>query len=68
MRTVWHRFPDDADAGALFADAMLNLRPWDLWLPTGEPQPGTPEIVATLERILAFSPAHIGACRKAKVD
>ena len=62
MRTVWHRFPDDPDVGTLFADAMLNLRPWDLWLPTGAPQPGTPEIIATLERVLAFSPAHIGAC------
>ena len=62
MRVVWQRFPQDPDAGALFADAMLNLRPWDLWLPTGEPQPGTPEIVNTLERVLAFAPAHIGAC------
>ena len=62
MRTVWQRFPGDPDAGALFADAMLNLRPWDLWLPSGEPQPGTPEIVATLERVLALSPSHIGAC------
>ena len=62
MRTVWDRFPTDPDAGALFADAMLNLRPWDLWLPTGEPRPETPEIVTTLERILALAPAHIGAC------
>jgi tetratricopeptide (TPR) repeat protein len=62
MRTVWRRFPHDADAGALFADAMLILRPWDLWLPNGEPQPGTPEIVATLEQVLSFAPAHIGAC------
>ncbi len=62
MRTVWQRLPGDPDAGALFADAMLNLRPWDLWLPTGEPQPGTPEIVATLEHVLSFAPSHIGAC------
>jgi tetratricopeptide (TPR) repeat protein len=62
MRGVWHRFPQDADIGALFADAMLNLRPWDLWSPAGEPRPETPEIVATLESVLAFAPAHIGAC------
>jgi len=62
MRTVWQRFPQDPDAGALFADAMLNLRPWDLWLSSGEPRPETPEIVAALERVLAFAPTHIGAC------
>ena len=62
MRDVSQRFPQDTDVGTLFADALLNLRPWDLWLPTGEPQPETPEIVATLERMLALDPAHIGAC------
>jgi tetratricopeptide (TPR) repeat protein len=61
MRGVWQRHPDDADAGALFADAMMNLRPWDLWTPAGEPQPGTPEIVATLERVIAMDPRHPGA-------
>jgi tetratricopeptide (TPR) repeat protein len=62
MRGVWRMFSHDADVGALFADAMLNLRPWDLWLPSGDPRPETPEIVATLERVLSLSPAHIGAC------
>lgn len=62
MRRVWQNYPDDADVGALFADAMMNLRPWDLWTPAGEPQPGTPEIVATIERVLAMQPNHPGAC------
>jgi tetratricopeptide (TPR) repeat protein len=59
MRAVWQRFPDDADVGALFAEAMMDLRPWDLWTQdTREPQPGTPEIVATLERVLERDPNH----------
>lgn len=62
MRRVWENYPDDADVGALFADAMMNLRPWDLWTPAGAPQPGTPEIVATLERVLELQPNHPGAC------
>ncbi|MFN0159237.1 MAG: tetratricopeptide repeat protein [Bacteroidota bacterium] len=61
MRSVWKKYPDDPDAGALFADAMMNLRPWDLWTPTGEPQPGTPEIVATIEKVLELVPDHPGA-------
>ena len=62
MRQVWHVHPDDPDVGALFADAMMNLRPWDLWTPVGEPQPGTLEIVATIEQVLAQVPDHPGAC------
>src|SRR5262249_14909056 len=30
MREVYQRFPDDADVGALFAEALMDLRPWDL--------------------------------------
>lgn len=58
MRKVWQKYPDDADIGSLFAESLMNLRPWDLWLPAGEPQPGTEEVVATLERVLAQAPRH----------
>jgi len=58
MRDVWKRFPDNADAGALFAEAMMNLRPWDQWTPAGEPQPGTEEILATLEAVLRLDLNH----------
>lgn len=61
MRTVWHAHPKDADIGTLFAEAMMDLRPWDLWLPRGQPQPGTEEIVQTLEAVLALDPSHPGA-------
>jgi tetratricopeptide (TPR) repeat protein len=44
-----------------FADALMNLRPWRLWTPEGVPQPGTEEIVVTLERVLAADPVHPGA-------
>ena len=62
MRRVWTNHKDDPDIGVLFADAMLNLRPWDLWTSGGQPQPGTPEIVSTLEAVLAKAPGHPGAC------
>ncbi len=61
MREVAHRFPSDPDAATLFADAMMNLRPWDLWTADGQPQPGTEEIVQTLERVLSAHPDHPGA-------
>jgi tetratricopeptide (TPR) repeat protein len=61
MREVWARFPQDADVGSLFAEALMDLRPWDLWRMDGSPQPGTDEILATLERVLKLAPSHPGA-------
>jgi tetratricopeptide (TPR) repeat protein len=61
MREVTRRFPDDLDAATLFADALMNLRPWDLWKPDGSMQPETPEILATLERVLQANKEHPGA-------
>lgn len=58
MREVHQAHPGDADAGALFAEALMDLRPWDLWTSDGAPQPGTEEILATLEGVLARAPAH----------
>ena len=62
MRDVARRWPADADAQVLFADAMLNLRPWNQWTPDGAAQPGTEELVATLERAIAAAPQHAGGC------
>jgi tetratricopeptide (TPR) repeat protein len=62
MRLVAQRFPDDDDASTLFAEAMMDLRPWDFWKGDGKPQPGTDDIVTTLESVLARTPDHPGAC------
>ncbi len=61
MREVARQFPDDLDAATFFADSMMNLRPWNLWTADGTPQPGTEEIIATLERVIAKNPNHPGA-------
>lgn len=58
MRKVWQEHPDDADVGALFAEAMMDLRPWDQWTPEGQPQPGTEEILATLDAVLKLEINH----------
>ena len=58
MREIWKSFPEDADVGAFFAEAMMNLRPWDQWTPEGQPQPGTDEILATLDAVLKLNPKH----------
>ncbi len=58
MKAAWKQFPDDADVGALYAESLMNLRPWDLWTADGKPQPETPQIVATLEAVLKTHPKH----------
>jgi tetratricopeptide (TPR) repeat protein len=58
MREAWQQFPKDADIGALFAEALMDLRPWDLWKGDGKPQPQTPEIIAALEKVMEFAPKH----------
>jgi tetratricopeptide (TPR) repeat protein len=61
MRQVMKKYPADLDAATLFAEAMMDLRPWDLYAPDGTPYPGTDEIVSTLERVLQKNPKHVGA-------
>ena len=61
MREVAHRFPGDLDVQTLFAESLMDLRPWDHWTSDGQPQPGTLEIVRTLERVLAKNRRHPGA-------
>jgi tetratricopeptide (TPR) repeat protein len=58
MREAWKKYPKDPDVGALFAEAMMDLRPWDQWTPDGKAQPGTNEIIATLDAVLKLNPNH----------
>jgi len=60
MREVWKVYGENADVGTLFAESLMDLHPWDLWV-NGTPQPWTPEIVATLEQALKLNPKHPGA-------
>jgi tetratricopeptide (TPR) repeat protein len=62
MRKVWAAHGDDADVGAWTAEALMNLRPWDLWTSEGKPNPGTDEIMTILETVLEIEPNHPGAC------
>jgi len=62
MADVARRNPNDLDAAALYAESLMDLRPWNYWTPDGKPYPGTEEIVRQLERVIARNPEHPGAC------
>jgi tetratricopeptide (TPR) repeat protein len=56
MRDVYRAHRDDPDVAALFADAIMNRTPWQLWdIKSGKPAGGadTPEAIAVLERAMA---------------
>jgi tetratricopeptide (TPR) repeat protein len=62
LADVVRRFPSDTEAKVLYVESLMDLRPWNYWTREGEPQPGTPELLATLEGVLAANPNHPGAC------
>jgi hypothetical protein len=62
MAAVAQANPDDLDAQALYAEALMDLRPWNYWTPEGKPYPQTEEIVRRLEGAIARNPEHPGAC------
>lgn len=61
LREVSKSFPDDLDAAALFAEALMDITPWGYWTKDGQPTTYTEEIVKTLESVLARNPNHPGA-------
>ena len=58
MRGVLRAYPADADVGALTAEALMDLHPWDFWTIDGSAKSYTPEVVELLERVLAAAPDH----------
>jgi tetratricopeptide (TPR) repeat protein len=62
MSKVAAQFPDDDEIAVLYAEAVMDLSPWNYWQPGGrEPNPQSAPVVPTLERVLARNPDHPGA-------
>lgn len=62
MSALAAQYPADDDAQVLAAEALMNLSPWDYYLPSGAPRPNGAGALALLEKVLHRSPAHAGAC------
>jgi tetratricopeptide (TPR) repeat protein len=62
MGRLARRFPDDHEIGVLYAESLMDLRPWDYWTEDDRLQPGMDEALARLEGALADNPRHPGAC------
>lgn len=62
MKAVFEKFPKDPDVGALYAESLMDLHPWDLYeKKTKIPREWTPELVQVLEQLMQENPRHPGA-------
>jgi tetratricopeptide (TPR) repeat protein len=61
MRVLHKRYPDDLDAATLYAEAVMDLRPWNYWTRDLQPYPETAKVIHVLESVLARNPNHPGA-------
>ncbi len=60
--TLAGRFRNDAEVATLYADALMNVAPWDYWESGGKQlRPAVADLVPTLERVLTQNPNHAGA-------
>jgi tetratricopeptide (TPR) repeat protein len=62
MGDVTRRHPNDREAAVLYVESLMDLRPWSYWTQDLQPQPGTTELLAVLERVIGEDPDHPGAC------
>jgi tetratricopeptide (TPR) repeat protein len=58
MAAVHKAFPNDDDVAVLYAEALMDLRPWDLYDKDGNPRPDTPKILELLDLTLSRNPNH----------
>ena len=61
MDNLSQKYPGDPDARTLYAEALMDLHPWNFWKKNGDLQPWTSEILRVLESVLKDYPNHPGA-------
>ncbi|MET0985104.1 MAG: hypothetical protein ABW034_06820, partial [Steroidobacteraceae bacterium] len=61
MRLLHEKYPNDQDAATIYAEALMDLSPWDYWTRDGRPHERTPDIVASLDNVLKANADHPGA-------
>lgn len=62
MAGLVQKYPDDLHARTLYAEALMDLMPWEYWQDDGSPtNEHTTRLVAELEQVMAADPEHVGA-------
>ena len=58
MHALSKKYSGDLDIAALYAESVMDLRPWGYWMRDGTPHEGTAEIVALMEAAIQKNPKH----------
>lgn len=62
MKKVYMQYPTDPDIGALYAESIMDMHPWDLYdKKTKAPKAWTPELLAIMDHLMKINPTHPGA-------
>ncbi|HXG86756.1 MAG TPA: hypothetical protein VNJ02_00355 [Vicinamibacterales bacterium] len=61
MRAVVQAHPTDLDARTMFAEALMDLRPWNYWTRDGVAYEETREVQAALQQVIRRHDKHPGA-------
>ena len=62
MAELVEQFPNDIDIAVLYAESLMDLRPWDYWNAEGETQPGIDIALDHLMGAIEVNENHPGAC------
>jgi tetratricopeptide (TPR) repeat protein len=60
MGEVARQFPEHPDVNTLYAEALMDLHPWDFWK-NGKPQEWTNKPVQVIDQVVSKNPYHPGA-------
>jgi tetratricopeptide (TPR) repeat protein len=62
MKKVYDQYATDPDVGALYAESLMDMHPWDLYdKKTKKPHAWTLELLGVLEHLMRSNPNHPGA-------
>lgn len=61
MAELYGKYPNDNDAGTLYAASLMNMSPWNYWTKDKQPRKNTVTFLSTLEEVIKRDPSHEGA-------
>lgn len=59
LKEAYDQFPENDFVATLYAEAVMNLHPWNFYVTKGgNPQPWTQEIITILESVISINPEN----------